>query len=148
MLNRPTFILLALVLGTSCGAAEPEMATTTDTPGLEDPPKSYPQMAHIEPMPPIPEGIRGCWRSEESEDGGPAEIMEVSATQLKIDGRIARPEFVESVSPQAIYGRFSIAEGDNLATVATSLRLDADGIRPGRLVRQEGDAGSYVYSRC
>jgi hypothetical protein len=105
-------------------------------------------MAHIEPMPQIPEALRGCWRSEEGEDGEQAEIMEITATELKIDGRIARPEFVESVSPQSIYGRFSIAEGDNLATVATSLRLDADAIGTGRLLRQEGDAGSYVYGRC
>ena len=147
MKNCFLFLLIAGSLG-GCAPQESEFANTADTPSVEEPRRERTQAAHLVPTPPIPEALRGCWRLDDSEYPGEAATMTVTATELTIDGRVARPEFIESATPRSVYGRFSVAEGENLATVASSLRLDVEGVEPGTLVRQEGDAGSYHYRRC
>ena len=138
-------LLAGSLLG--CTTQENAMQRTTASSAAQEPSRQ-PTETHLVPIPPIPEALRGCWQLEDADYPGETARMTVTATQLTIDGRTARPEVIESVTPRAVYGRFSAEEGNGLVTVATSLRLDADWVEPGTLIRQEGDAGSYHYRRC
>ena len=114
--------------------------------------------AHIEPIPPIPAALRGCWETDGPEDpeepGAPHRVI-VTDTSIEVVGegmprRVATAEFVDRVGDTAIEGRFSAPEGNSRATVATALSLGdgGDGGPLGMLRLAEGDAGSSFYSRC
>lgn len=141
-------------------ACAPQMASTADSPDVwAEPPRPAPvEGPRIEPIPPIPAALRGCWDSippEDPDEPGAPHRLFITATTVELVGEsggrmVATAEFVERVTPTLIEGRFTAPEGEGRATVATSLRL-GDGGDWGsvdHLRRAEGDAGSEYYTRC
>jgi hypothetical protein len=135
------------------------MATTTDSPewAANEPRRQPVPEPRIEPIPPIPAALRGCWEtqgpSDPEEPGGPHRLI-VTATTIeeKWEGqpaRVATAEYVNKVSDTLIDGLFSAPDNGGRATVATSLMLgDGRNWPPDTLRRAEGDAGSDYYTRC
>jgi hypothetical protein len=150
-------------LGPICllaAACSPQSVTTAENPDAvaAAPRPAAVEAPRIEPIPPIPMALRGCWDAIPPEDpeepGGPHRLVVTAATiELTgegLDRRVATAEFVERVTPTSIEGLFSAPEGRGRATIATALTLGDGGDRgpAGRLRRQEGDAGSSSYARC
>ncbi len=145
--SRKAAFLLAAGLLAGCRAGAPEADDLTTTVASEAPPPS-PAPAptrNIVPMPAIPVALRGCWTLDDSDFPDIREQLVVTDSGLTRDGRIARPEFIDSVSPRYVGGRFSAEENGHLITVATALELRDD---EGELTLREGDAGSFFFRRC
>ena len=108
--------------------------------------------------PQIPKALHGCWELREPPDeehpDGLSETMTVKPDRIVIDARgVGRQvgsiiEEVQRITPKLIEARISAPENGGLSTLATTLELDPEGAPPGTLLRREGDAGSYHYSRC
>ena len=121
---------------------------------LVRPPQPEPR---IEPIPPIPAALRGCWFTDGPEDpeepGGPHRLL-VTATTIELvqegSRRVATAEYVTRIGTDLIEGLFSAPHGHDRDTIATSLSLgDGGDYGPaGWLRRAEGDAGSDQYDRC
>jgi hypothetical protein len=101
--------------------------------------------------------MRGCWElhyePDEEFPQGVHETMVVKADRIIIDARgvdrkVGTIERVEQLTPKLLKGRISAPDEHGLYTVATALELDPEGAPAGTLVRDEGDAGSYDYTRC
>ena len=137
--------LLALLLA----GCSPQMASTTDSPVGGPAAQQMPvDPVGIQPIPPIPVALRGCWQTLDPEEPGAAHRLVVSATTIELQFAGAPPivataEFVERVTDRLIEGRFSAPGVNGPTTVATSLSLDGDTLR-----RAEGDAGNDHYYRC
>lgn len=138
----------------------PEMASTSDSPGSaadRPPAEAAAPDPRIEPIPPIPAALRGCWETDGPDDpeepGGPHRLI-VTATTIEESwegrpARVATAEYVQRVSGTAIEGLFSAPDNGKRATVATSLMLGDGGDWPTDMLRRaEGDAGSDYYRRC
>ena len=155
---RRILTVAAACLLAGCGGEMASTANSVDETAVAAAPRPAEPEPRIEPIPPIPAALRGCWETEGPEDpdepGAPHRLIVTDTTiELVAEGmprRIATAEFVERVSETSIEGRFSAAEGDSRATVATSLSLGdgGDGGPRDMLRRAEGDAGSDYYSRC
>lgn len=141
-------------------ACAPEMASTTDSPGMApaEPVRISVPEPRIVPIPDIPVALRGCWDSippEDPDEPGGRHRLVVTATTITETGpglpaRVATAEYVTRVTATSIEGRFSAPDGESRATVATALML-GDGGDNGpvdQLRRAEGDAGSAYYDRC
>ena len=145
--DRGAAFLLAAALLAGCRAGSPEADDLTTTVASEAPPPS-PAPAptrNIVPMPAIPVALRGCWTLDDSDFPDVREQLVVTDSGLTRNGRIGRPEFIDSVSPRYVGGRFSAEENGNLTTLATALELRDD---EGWLILREGDAGSFFFRRC
>ena len=143
----------ALLLG---GCAS-EMAMTEDSLAATAQARVEPAPEpRIVPIPPIPVALRGCWFTEAPEDPeepGAAHRILVTATTIELvwegSRQVATAEYVSRVTPTLIEGLFSAPDGDNRATVATSLSLGYGDDEPADWLRRaEGDAGSVHYDRC
>ena len=141
-------------------ACAPEMASTTDSPGMAPagPVRISAPEPRIVPIPDIPVALRGCWDSIPPEDpdepGGPHRLVVTATTITEIGAglhqTVATADYVSRVTPRSIEGLFSARDGDSHITVATALML-GDGGDNGpvdQLRRAEGDAGSAYYDRC
>lgn len=130
-------LAFAAVCSTACSAQPGQ-------PSAADPPR-------------IPKALHGCWELREPPDeefpDGLSETMTVKPDRIIIDARgVDRQvgsiiEEVQRVTPNLIEARISAPENGG-STLATTLELDPEGTPPGTLLRREGDAGSYHYSRC
>lgn len=146
------------LLALSLVACAPEMAMTTVSPESEsDPPRLSLELPRILPIPDIPVALRGCWDSipplDPEEPGGQHRLVITGTTIGEIAPsyrKVATAEYVTKVTPTAIEGLFSAAEGVSRATIATGLMLGDGGEYGPRdnLTRDEGDAGSTTYGRC
>lgn len=151
--------LTAAALIAGCVSESADTTDSPDRPGARSGgTASLSAEARIEPIPPIPAALRGCWATDGPDDpeepGGPHRLV-VTATTIELLGegmprRVATAEFVERVTPTSIEGRFSAPDNHGRATVATALMLgDGGDTGPvGQLRRAEGDAGSDFYRRC
>jgi hypothetical protein len=101
------------------------------------------------PVPDIPVALRGCWKLDDPEFPDQTEKLTITATTLRREGsgirRTGRPEFLDGVTPRSATGRFTAREKGQPITLATAIELSDE---PNQLVLREGDAGSYIYSRC
>ena len=158
---RLALLLGAVALGGACSdEASDEPASTTNSPGAERPATPVPpDPAGIRPIPPIPAALHGCWESipptDPEEPGGEIRLIvdSTTITETSAGGEpiVATAELVERVGPTLIEGRFTAYDEHGRRTVATSLLLGPDnglGVPPGHLRVAEGDAGSYLLSRC
>ena len=151
-----------LAWATSCllAGCATEMASTSDSTGWaadRPPAEAAAPDPRIEPIPPIPAALRGCWETDGPDDpeepGGPHRLI-VTATTIEerwegAPARVATAEYVREVSETSIDGLFAAPDNGGLATVATSLELGDGGDWPtDTLRRAEGDAGSDYYRRC
>ena len=140
-------------------ACAPEMASTTDSPGMAaEPVRISAPEPRIVPIPEIPVALRGCWDWSPPEDpeepGNPHRLIITATTITEIGSgshrTVATAEYVTRVTPTSIEGLFSASDNYGRATVATALML-GDGGDNGpvdQLRRAEGDAGSAFYDRC
>lgn len=137
------------VIFPGCAAPPTEWASTTNSPQSASVAQTESAILPppIIPMPAIPVALRGCWRSDDPDLPEPQKLQ-ISGTEITLGGRVARPDYIQQVTPTTVHGLFSSPDGDNRATVATSLRLEPGARTTPMLVLQEGDAGSYLYRRC
>ena len=152
-----SFGLVACFLA-SC-APDPTITSEQSGPKLES---VAPQMAaiepRIEPIPPIPVALRGCWDAEPAPDPdepwGPHRLVVTDKTIVEsgqgLETSVAAAEYVERITATSIEGMFSAPDKFGHKTIATALILgDGGDIGPaGQLRRAEGDAGSSFYRRC
>lgn len=146
--------LAGALLLAGCGT---EMAMTEDSFAATAEARVEPaQEPRIVPIPPIPAALRGCWFTDGPDDpeepGAPHRLL-VTATTLELiwegSREVATADYVSRVTPTLIEGLFSAPDGDNRATVATSLSLGYGDDEPADWLRRaEGDAGSVHYDRC
>lgn len=129
----------------------PEMANTADSPGSDAsaPQATGPSDPRIVPIPDIPAVLRGCWIGDEDPEHPRApERLIVTASGFTLDGREARPDYINRVAEDWIDGRFAPSNGDTVATMLELADARRNDGKPGALILREGDAGSYHFSRC
>jgi hypothetical protein len=106
--------------------------------------------------PQIPQALWGCWEIHDAPDeefpDGVNEVMTVSADHIVTESagvgqRVGTIERADTIAPRYFHGLISAREENGLITLATALELEPEG-RPGTLLLREGDAGSYLFSRC
>jgi hypothetical protein len=103
--------------------------------------------------PAIPAALHGCWEANEPESEEHrafSQTVIVSADKVVIESdgvgrREGGVELVERLGPNLIEGRISAIEGGMPITLATTLERDP---KEDMLLLREGDAGSYVLTRC
>jgi hypothetical protein len=143
---------LALICAAaSLAGCGPQTAATTDTPvsAADAARPAQPSDPRIIPIPDIPAVLRGCWiGNEDPEHPRAPERLIVTESGFTLDGREAKPDYVNRVAKDWIDGRFAASNGDTMATM-----LELDGARRNdaasdTLILREGDAGSYNFSRC
>ena len=152
----------ALCISSACVIAgcSTEMVSTADSPNAavvsaQAAPVVEPR---IEPIPPIPLPLQGCWVADEPDDPeephGSDRLLitgtTIEQTAEDVPRRVATAEYVTRVAPTSIEGLFSAPGEQGRITIATALMLgdDVDYGPVGHLRRAEGDAGSSFYSRC
>lgn len=95
------------------------------------------------PVVAIPEALRGCWQLDDEDYPGDHERLIVEANAIRRGARHATPAAPTRMDKGSIEARFTTLEDGLRITVATELFIDKD-----VLTVREGDAGSFLYSRC